>query len=372
MSKATIHSLAQAAPGDVPPKAASAIAYAEAAVCNSPVSQVAAGPNLSRSKPARIPALDFTKGALVLIMVLYHWLNYFVSTGGFGYRYLRFLTPSFIFITGFFVSHIYLAKYDAVDTRLPKRLLERGLKLIAIFVGLNLMIGFVLSGSPGELLTNRSIYLTGNAIEGRAAFSVLLPIAYLLILSAGLVLFSRLHRKVFYAACLGTLLLVLISSTFGFKNAYVELVSIGLVGVAAGYLPIEKVRSIGRHPYALLMVYVVYLGAITLWNEIFAIQIVGVCLSVTLMFVLGDMNRTPGRLRRATIVLGQYSLLGYIAQIVVLQMLRRGLHHMRPAATSAAVALVAGIALTYLIVQAIDVGRKRLAFVNKLYSAVFA
>jgi uncharacterized membrane protein len=29
------------------------------------------------NKPYRIPALDFTKGALVLIMVLYHWINHF-------------------------------------------------------------------------------------------------------------------------------------------------------------------------------------------------------------------------------------------------------------------------------------------------------
>src|SRR5207302_5956026 len=50
------------------------------------------------SKTHRLPALDFTKGALVLFMVLYHWLNYFVSTEGDFYRYLRFLTPSFIFI----------------------------------------------------------------------------------------------------------------------------------------------------------------------------------------------------------------------------------------------------------------------------------
>src|SRR5439155_17798294 len=35
----------------------------------------------------RVPALDFTKGALVLFMVLYHWLNYFVSPQGEMYRY---------------------------------------------------------------------------------------------------------------------------------------------------------------------------------------------------------------------------------------------------------------------------------------------
>src|SRR5579872_386052 len=54
----------------------------------------------------RVPALDFTKGALVLIMVLYHWMNYFIVLDWTYYRYLHFLTPSFIFITGFMISNI--------------------------------------------------------------------------------------------------------------------------------------------------------------------------------------------------------------------------------------------------------------------------
>ena len=56
------------------------------------------------TKSQRIPALDFTKGTLVLIMVLYHWVNYFIGNQWGYYRYLRFLTPSFIFITGFMGS----------------------------------------------------------------------------------------------------------------------------------------------------------------------------------------------------------------------------------------------------------------------------
>ena len=62
-------------------------------------------------KANRNPALDFTKGALVLIMVLYHWANYFLNLSWTFYRYLHFLTPSFIFITGFMVSNVYLSKY---------------------------------------------------------------------------------------------------------------------------------------------------------------------------------------------------------------------------------------------------------------------
>src|SRR6267154_2261480 len=80
------------------------------------------------NKTNRNPALDFTKGALVLIMVLYHWINYFY--GPHDNRYLRFLTPSFICITGFLISNIYLSKYDISDPRLPKRLFQRGAKIL--------------------------------------------------------------------------------------------------------------------------------------------------------------------------------------------------------------------------------------------------
>src|SRR5882672_7395211 len=85
----------------------------------------------------RIAALDFTKGAHVLIMVLYHWINYFIGPQWPYYFYLRFLTPSFIFITGFMISSVYLSKYDPADPRLSKRLFTRGLKLMAIFLALN-------------------------------------------------------------------------------------------------------------------------------------------------------------------------------------------------------------------------------------------
>src|ERR1700726_2047192 len=81
-----------------------------AVVVSAVVSNSPAVPNVK--KQARISALDFTKGALVLIMVLYHWLNYFVASDGFFYRYLRFLTPSFIFIAGFLISNVYLSRYQ--------------------------------------------------------------------------------------------------------------------------------------------------------------------------------------------------------------------------------------------------------------------
>ena len=59
----------------------------------------------------RNPALDYTKGVLVLFMILYHWINYFVGIEGPVYPYLRFIPPSFIFIAGFLLANIYPTKY---------------------------------------------------------------------------------------------------------------------------------------------------------------------------------------------------------------------------------------------------------------------
>jgi hypothetical protein len=54
-------------------------------------------------KAYRTPALDFTKEAWVSIMVQQHWINYF--WGPQDIRYLIFLIPGLIFISGFIISN---------------------------------------------------------------------------------------------------------------------------------------------------------------------------------------------------------------------------------------------------------------------------
>src|SRR5881409_2124172 len=193
------------------------------------------------SKTHRIAALDFTKKALVLFMVLYHWLNYFMSTEGDFYRYLRFLTPSFIFITGFLISNVYPSKYQIGDPRLTKRLLQRGLKILGLFVVLNTMIGLIFSGSyTGRVLFDHSsisniiaIYVTGNIViagNGKAAaFHILVPISYLLLLSAGLLIVSRFYKYIFHVVCTFFLLCILLLHLNGLESANLELLTIGLL-----------------------------------------------------------------------------------------------------------------------------------------------
>lgn len=333
-------------------------------------------------KPHRIPALDFTKGALVLIMVLYHWINYF--WGPQDNRYLRFLTPSFIFISGFIISNVYVSKYGVSDPHLPKRLILRGLKILGVFLLLNLtrnflgQVGFQEQASSAHLSMRSlvDIYLLGSGVgggQGKAvAFSILVPISYLLILSALLLVVSRFYRYTFHVVCLFLLGCVIVSNFLGLEIPNLQLLAIGLLGVISGYLPIVKVNALVRHPYLLAAAYLVYLGAISFWNVVYPLQIIGVYLSLMILYLLGLQNGEPGKVRESIVLLGKYSLLGYISQIAILQLLRLGLNHVDSEVVVLGLSFVLAFALTIISVEVVDRTRAESATMDKLYKAVFA
>jgi hypothetical protein len=333
------------------------------------------------NKAQRIPALDFTKGALVLIMVLYHWVNYFY--GPQDNRYLRFLTPSFIFITGFLISNVYISKYGISGPQLPKRLVQRGLKVLGVFILLNVTRNLLILGRSQEevssgysIRTLIDVYLIGSGVGGgqakAVAFFILVPIGYLLILSALLLVVSRFYRHAFHVACLFFLLCIVVSNSQGFEIPNLELLAIGLLGVIAGFLPIKKVNALVRHPYLLAGAYLVYLGAISIWNVVYPLQIVGVYLSLMIIYSLGQGGDEPGRVRRRVVLLGKYSLVGYISQIAILQLLRLGLNHIASEVLVLGLSFILAFALTIITVEIVDRTRAESTIMDRLYKAVFA
>jgi len=334
------------------------------------------------NKAERIPALDFTKGALVLIMVLYHWVNYFY--GPQDNRYLRFLTPSFIFITGFLISNVYISKYGISGPQLPQRLVQRGLKVLGVFILLNVTRNLLILGRSQEeassgyssIRTLIDVYLIGSGVGGgqakAVAFFILVPISYLLILSALLLVVSRFYRHAFHVACLFFLLCIVVSHSQGFEIPNLELLTIGLLGVIAGFLPIKKVNAMVQHPYLLAGAYLVYLGAISLWNVVYPLQIVGVYLSLMIIYRLGQGGDEPGRVRRSIILLGKYSLVGYICQIAILQSLRLGLNHIASEVVVLGLSFILAFALTIITVEVVDRTRAESTIMDRLYKAVFA
>jgi len=334
-------------------------------------------------KTQRISALDFTKGTLVLLMVLYHWLNYFIGIQWGYYQYLRFLTPSFIFITGFMVSRVYLAKYDPTDGRLSLRLFTRGLKLLAIFIVLNVArIVVIPILSTGVLERNLFdpdnlfiIFLSGNlwGLSGKlVSFSILVPISYLLMFSGALMFPYRLYRYTFHVVCGLLLLSLLMMGLFGEQSQNLEFIAMGMLGVLTGFAPIKAINDFVRHPYALAVAYLGYTIAITIWNVPFPLQVVGVPLTLAIIYLVGLSTSESGAVWTEVLLLGKYSLFGYISQIAILQILSASLRHIGSRVAVLCISFIAAFILTLLSAEILDRARTRMASVDKLYKAVFA
>ena len=337
----------------------------------------------SAPKIQRISALDFTKGALVLIMVLYHWINYFIGPQWSHYRYLRFLTPSFIFITGFMISNVYLAKYKTADPRLPKRLFTRGFKLLIIFLLLNMARTFIVPAlGTGVLLGNLlepmnifTIFVSGNfPVFGAKliSFSILVPISYLLMFSGALMLPYRFYRYTFHVVCVFLLLSIVVLGLIGMESQNLELITIGMLGVLTGFVPIMAINDFVRHPYMLGLAYLCYVIAITIWNVPFSLQMIGVPLSVMVIYLVGITGSDSGTIKREVILLGKYSLFGYISQIAILQFLAASLRHADFGFVVLSVSFISAFALTIISVEVVDRLRARVASMDRLYKAVFA
>jgi hypothetical protein len=316
-------------------------------------------------------------------MVLYHWINYFIGLQWEYYRYLRFLTPSFIFVTGFMISNVYLCKYEATDPRLSKRLFTRGLKLLAIFLVLNLARTYIVPAMGtgvvlGNLLNARNIFavfVSGDlTVAGGKliSFSILVPISYLLMLSGGLMLPYRFYRYTFHVVCLLLLLSIVVLGFISVQSPNLELITIGMLGVLTGFVPIGAINDFVRHPYMLGLAYLCYTIAITIWNVPFSLQMVGVPLSLMIIYLAGISRSDSGKIRSEVILLGKYSLFGYISQIAILQILVVSLHHINFGFAALSASFVAAFALTILSVEITDRLRTKVVGVDKLYRAVFA
>jgi peptidoglycan/LPS O-acetylase OafA/YrhL len=330
----------------------------------------------------RDAAIDFTKGTLVLFMVLYHWLNYFVGPQGQYYNYLRFLTPSFIFISGFMISRIHLSSYEHSGRRLSKRLIVRGVKLLALVFLLNALVSFASARfevRPATLATFLHnicwAFIVSNptASEGQksVAFSMLVPIAYLLILSAGLVISTKRERYAFRFALFVLVVAVLFSYAYGTVSSYLDLLLIGVFGVVVGFVETGQIALFLSHPYLLIVLYCCYLGVITVWRVTLPLQVASVILTTALLYIAGS-RKQPGAAWRHTVLLGKYSLLGYISQIAVLQGLRKISWLSQHGVGVLLAPLLLGIVLTLMIVEAADFARRKSMLADRLYRLVFA
>jgi hypothetical protein len=310
-------------------------------------------------------------------MVVYHCLNYFYNDREI-LKYLHFLPPSFICIAGFLVTSVYLAKYDIGDSRLHRRLFIRGFKLLLIFIALNLFVNSLVSTSYNrnplgqDVFLNHldSIFLIGGS--RRAIFEVLLPISYLLLLSGVLLKGCRIFPYFLHVVSGATILVCLILAFQEVLPYNLELLSMGFLGMVGGFIAMRQIDRFASHLGFLLIAYVLYLAVISYWYPVYALNIIGICLTLALLYSLGLKAGTQGIIQEGIILLGKYSLLAYIVQIGVLQILFRGMRKLPLGESRLIISLVATLIIMLAIIEAVDHVRARWSFVNRMYNAVFA
>lgn len=362
-----------------------------AATVSSPVPIASRGPIAALPSPsiptgnkgARLWELDFTKGFLILVMVLYHWWSLFVSPFGHFFNYVRFLTPSFICISGFIVASVYFSKYGVSRGAMARRLVVRGLKLLGVFLGLNLARAAVsklwlhLPLGRWDAHTMLGVWVTGDHIGGGAdkvaAFHILVPIGYLLLALAPLVLARHMGRRPIAIALAASWIAVVALWFAGSLYSYtLELVAIGLLGGVLGAIPIPAIERFIAHWWAAIAIaYVGYVAAVHAWGVPYIIQVVGVPLSLLLIFAIGRLIRSF-RFGDPIAFFGRYSLLGYIVQIAILQVMGHLWGRASFGLLGLGATLLAAAILTYVGVVIADRLRSASPLADRVYRAVFA
>src|SRR5215471_235911 len=103
--------------------------------------------------------LDFVKGILVIVMVIYHVMNVFSTASPEAFGYIRFVSGSFIFISGYIISVFYEQRFQTDGTSTSKRLAVRGLKILFIFTILNIFINLTGLKNPSKTQLGLQQYL---------------------------------------------------------------------------------------------------------------------------------------------------------------------------------------------------------------------
>jgi fucose 4-O-acetylase-like acetyltransferase len=283
-----------------------------------------------RVKSVRDLRLDMVKGVLVLLMIVYHAMSIATTATVEDFRYLRFVSGSFIFITGYMISRFFAPAFARDATTAAARLIIRGIKLLLVFTVMNVAIHVTGVGNPLKAQLGvddywsraASVYLEGDI--HLASFVILLPIGYLL-MGAPLVLWlDRSLRGALAPILLFGALLAGLEPAISERSGIVEFMLVGTVGLSLGLLTHKFSATRGRlHPLlagAALAVALLLSGHLATTVAGYA---VGVALVMKFLSDLLERLSAESALGRCLLVLGRYSLLCYIAQIALIHVLFR-------------------------------------------------
>lgn len=325
----------------------------------------------------RIATIDFSKGVLVVFMVIYHGLNY-LGYQSLPHDYLSFVPPSFIMIAGYIITHVYVSKYGLNSRNLPARLTLRSCKLILLFTFLNvgalLMFSSKLGG--GALNLERfihngfEIYVTGGSRW--AAFEVLLPIGYLLFLAIPVLKFQSFFPHAIGAVSAITAAVCMAMDYCGYPVYNFYLISAGAVGMAIGLLPGTVIHAPSNSWIALLSAYILNWCCYHFFGDRYIVQMFSTLLCLFIIYAIGTRIHLRSWLPRQSLLLGRYSLLSYILQILYLQIFIRSPFYRIFDLPDIVLIVITTILLTWATIVIVDYARTKSESFDGAYKFIFA
>lgn len=319
--------------------------------------------------------MDFVKGVLVVLMTVYHAMNHFADVPAEYYGYLRFVNGSFVFISGYVAALFYANSASPVDgASAGGRLIGRGLKLLGLFTALNLLASIAgatnyrnVSFDLSAYLENAAdIYLSGESRQ--VAFRILMPIAYVLVLW-GLVLLAGRWRSRLLAALIVASMLVSVVAAMP-PNAF--FVTVGIFGIAFGAVGQAHTPRIRSGVFI-----AVALAALASCMNFLSGNAVsysfGVAAMLKLIFDAAALVPRKWRPFEATVLLGRYSLLCYILQIVFLYVFDRFTRFEElPTLQFLSITVIVTLGLLWRVCASLNGLRRHSRLVDRTYRLVFA
>jgi hypothetical protein len=310
-----------------------------------------------------------------VFMVIYHIMNYFSSASPEEFGYVRFVSGSFIFISGYIISLFYENKYRIDRTGTFIRLVSRGLKLLVIFTVLNLLIYLTGIGNPNKVqlgvqqyLNNLTqVYAIGNTMF--VSFQILLPISYLLLVSPIFLFFNAFKRSLIIT----TLVAVLCFSLLNIDSNNLGFGIIGLIGLSVGMIINGLESSFFIKSRAIIFCCLLTgIGLMGYLSRNIITYSIGVMIVLKLFYDFGKTANLENKINQVMILFGQYSLVCYIMQIVFLQGLFRMLSKQRWGLgyETISIFIVTNIFLLGLC-SLVNLLRYRYEFMNKAYRLIF-
>lgn len=317
---------------------------------------------------ARSKELDNIKTALVIIMLLYHsasclhiWPQYL--------EVLYFIHFAFILMTGVVVGFHYLQISDVIFQKNKYRLIQRGFKLLCIFILCNslfyLMQFYSLSALMKYIQEVGIVQFICNPKGSLCAFEILYHITIFLIISP----ICLVRHGTEIGGILGCVLILLRCNPLGFC------IGLGLVGIWLGsffykttihrQMFLKTIIQWGWTDGSLLFI----LHMLGPWHQQGGIVFIEILL--WLVFIMSIMHYAF--LPKTFDIFGKYTLLAYIFQVLFLAILATIIHRFHfPSYINYFILLVMATGGTLAFLHIVNRLRKKFSVCDSIYKLIFS